>query len=572
MARMMTVTQSTRLSLYSAVAASSLIASGACAQDLDLAIRPDVKSEAIVDWHVTTRIAPLPEQGLPAYSIPLSVGPLQRIADRIINVSARDDAGDLPLTSADKNGIMGPSRVYQGRRPQSGTVVLTYDVLPSLETISGPNFELRTEGLGSSAQGSALLLLPDTEGRYKVSINWDLSALPKGSSAIDSFSRSPEIEAQPIARLRKTYFMAGPLVTFPSSGIKSSAFRGASMALNNYDQEKLLAWSADAFKRMSTYFEFAEEPPFTVMMRSNTYGGVSGTAGPEGLIATMSRSQSERAVKSLIAHEMTHVYLNGLMDTDDTGDNLDLSWFTEGIAVFFQAEAPYTTGLFSGDEYLEDVNEEARAYYSNVRIHVPLAEAAKNFWTDPRQRLQIYDRGAMYFRVLEGEIRTKSNGKRGVVDLARAFLKRKAEGKSVGAKDWADLLDAELGPNARSEFEAMMNGALQLPASAALGPCFERVQEQMPSFDFGFDMSSLIKRPRIITGLDPQSPAAKAGLKNGDVVTNTLIIDALQPYPTRPITLKVDRGGQLLDITFAPSGALATGYQWRKRTGGCAAS
>ncbi|GGZ43528.1 hypothetical protein [Asticcacaulis endophyticus] len=547
-----------------------VLAAGAVAEPLklDLTLTPQVSAGAVTGWSVESRFDTTAGDPVMRFTIPKTLGPLQRIPDRLSHITAHDDKGLLNLTASDGTGYMGaPAQIFTTDRAPVGDVILSYDVATSQETISGPNWELRAEGPGSSAQGSSILLLPDQEKPYEVSIRWDLKQLPQGARSITSYARDPKAVTEPISRLRQTYFMAGNLISTPDDLTTPSVFRAASTAINNHPQKPLLDWSSDAYTRMSGYFGFSSPPPFTVLMRSNIYGGTSGTAGPEGLIATMAPQASELGIKSLISHEMVHVYLHGLMEADDSGRNPDAGWFTEGIAVYYQRRAPFMTGLFTPDQFLEDFNETARAYYSNIRINVAMSEAIKNFWTDPRQRIQPYNRGSMYFHVLDGQIRAKSGGERTLDDVVRAYLKRHNDGLSVTEKDWMDLLVAELGPQAKTEFEAMMNGAVQIPASNALGICFKRVETRMPVFELGFEMSSLINRPRVIAGLDPVSPAAKAGLKDGDVVTNTLIIDAIQDDPREPITLKIERDGQKHDITFSPQGRLTKGYLWQRVKG-----
>ncbi|MFT4077554.1 MAG: hypothetical protein QM647_18655 [Asticcacaulis sp.] len=529
---------------------------------LDIILTPQVSGGAVTGLKVSEHFGGTDGATL-TVSIPHKIATLLRISDRITRVEGRDANGPIVLKATEGEGQLGTSTLYTTDRPISGDLTVVYDVAVSDEKASGPNWELRAEGQSVSGNGATFLLLPDTEKPYVVHLLWDLSQMAPGARAIDSYDRDPSKQTAPLFRLRQTYFMAGSLVTVPADLSTAGAFRSASLAINNIPQKPLLEWSEKAYGRMAAFFGFPSEPPFTLLLRSNNYHNMSGTAGPEGLIATMSPDTPMWEVDSLIAHESVHVYLNGLMNADDGLKSDDTAWFSEGIAVYYQRQAPFDTGLFTPEEFILDLNDTTRRYYSNLSSTVPMKTAIADFWTDARGRVQPYDRGALYFAVLNGEIRAKSGGKRSLDDLVKAFLKRKLDGQSVELKDWLDLITNELGPEALTEYQAMLDGAWQLPASDAFGPCFERYEEQMPVFELGFAQKSLTQSPRVITDLNPQSPAAKAGVREGDKVIAPVILDPAQSHPEQPINLHIDRGGQILDIHFKPEGPLTKGYLWR---------
>src|SRR3546814_9328940 len=85
--------------------------------------------------------------------------------------------------------------------------------------------------------------------------------------------------------------------------------------------------------------------------------------------------------------------------------------------------------------------------------------------------LLSYDRGAMYFAMLNGEIVHQSGGTRSIDDLVRAMVAiQRDEGKEPTEQDWIALLRHDLGDKGARIHEGMMSGALRMvPRADAFG-------------------------------------------------------------------------------------------------------
>ena len=110
----------------------------------------------------------------------------------------------------------------------------------------------------------------------------------------------------------------------------------------------------------------------------------------------------------------------------------------------------------------------------------------------------------------------------------------------------------------------MMAGALLVPPSDAYGPCFKREAASFRAFELGFDSASLTSDPRIVKGLVAGSQAAVAGVRDGDEVTEAVVLDAVQAKAEQTITLKIRRDGKDLTITYLPRGQAQDGYRWAR--------
>ncbi|KFZ36576.1 hypothetical protein HR45_15715 [Shewanella mangrovi] len=498
------------------------------------------------------------DKPLPQLVISKTLGPLQHIVERISQLQVSDSQGQLSLHQgiATLPDALGQTPyAWQTNRDTTGIVTVSYRAAVSTETTPGPTWELRTEAKGMSAAGNTFLVLPESQATYKVSAAWDLSALGDDATSINSLPVTRE--ATP-ARIAATYFMAGDLARLNGSGV-SSPFRAASTAApNKFATATLLEWAHNAYQKYSDFLGFSELPPFTVLFRSNPMISKSGTELPDALMVAANNDIELSEMQQILSHEMVHVYLHSLEGA---------SWFQEGLAVMYENRAPFALGFTSSDTYLKAVNNTLLTYYSNVRKDMDMQAATAAFWTDARARLQPYYRGAMYFIVTDSRIRKASNGEHNLDQLLVDFLARSREGKSVAAQDWVALVRQYIGADADKDYAAMQSGGFLVPEDDAFGRCFTREKVSMPLFDLGFEISSLMQVPRVIHGLQPNSPAAKAGLKEGDKVLKSVGLDEQQSKPSSPLTLLVERNGKPTSISFVPTGALTEGYQWQKKNG-----
>jgi len=544
-------------SAFAAFATALLLsASAGATPTLDLTLKPVVTDGVISAILVTARYG-LEGGSLPPLSLPEKIGPLFHIADRIEGLGASDDVGALNFVATSGTNAVKQAtplgndvRLWTADRKTKGVVTVRYTARVSNEPIPGPSWEVRSEARGVSAAGITFLVLPEDKTEYKTTLHWDLSELPKEAEAVTSLP--PELQNLTAERLRHTYYMAGVLQSSPSN---SGPFRAVSTAQSPlYEQKELLAFSVKAYEGMMRLFGPPKEPQFTVMFRGSKISDISGTELPGGLIATMKPTTPLSAVEGLTAHEMVHVFMNGL-DSE--------SWFEEGLAVMYQSRAPYLAGMFTPEQYIDDVNKTARTYYSNARYDMPMDEATKAFWTDARARLQSYVRGGLYFYQLDAKLRAKTNGLRGLDQVLREFVADRNAGRSVTVKEFLALVSRDLGDEAEADYHAMLAGKRIIVSDGAFGPCFRRKLEKMPVFELGFAMKSLMQQPRIIAELDPQSSAAKAGLRDGDKVLTATPLDGAQENPDREMSLTVERNGKPVEIRFKPKGkTMLEGYQW----------
>jgi carboxypeptidase C (cathepsin A)/predicted metalloprotease with PDZ domain len=498
--------------------------------------------------------------GKPLLALPIVIANTVTAADTLQKLEARDANGAIKLTTRDDPVALAYARYWTSARTVKGDLTVRYrapiDNTPPRRG-SGPPYQLRTEGGGVSGVGNTFILLPETLKPYRILIRWDLSALGKAATATSSYGDGDvELPAGPAARLSSTIFMAGPMQRYPEAS--QGAFSAAWMGTPPFDPAPLAAWTEKLHAWMSDYFKDAAEPPYRVFLRFNPINAGGGSALTNSFLATYGTTGDADALRSTIAHEMTHTW---------TAAGGPGQWYSEGNAVYYQRLLPLRAGLFTPAEFLADLNDTARRYYSNALNTTPDAEIGPRFWEDTRIRVLPYDRGGMYFAALDEKIRAASSGKRKVDDLVFEAIARNRRGERTSDAQWREMLAKELGPAGPQLHEAMLRGDVMLPGAKAFGPCFTRTTGKVRRFELGFDPQSLVGDVKTIRGLQPDSEAAKAGLKDGDVVTYAAALDSIQGDPARTLTLQATRGGKTLPVTYLPRGASVDVWQWERVPG-----
>lgn len=550
--------------LMGGLAAAALVAPAAWAQDpapLTVLLKPGPadQPDGVGHLDVTVTIPAVDAAaGAPLLTLPIVIANTATVADTLTGLTAIDAAGPVPLTIKDDPVALAYSRHWTANRAVKGELVVRYrapiDNTPPKRG-SGPPYQLRTEGGGVSGVGNTFVILPVGKISHRIAIRWDLSALGPKATATSSYGDGDvDLPAGPAGRLSSTVFMAGPMRRYPQGGGKG--FSAAWLGQPPFDPAPTMAWTEKLHTWMSAFFQDPSTPPYRVFLRYNPINAGGGAALTNSFLTTYGKTGSGEALKGTLAHEMVHTWTSA----GSVGQ-----WYGEGNAVYYQALLPLRAGLITPAEFLDDLNDTARRYYSNPLNDTPNDQIAPRFWEDTRVRVLPYDRGGLYFAVLNGKIRRASGGKRSVDDLILKMVQKKGEG--IDEAYWLSLVTAELGAEGAAFHAAMLRGELMLPEPGDFGPCFTRTTGKVRRFELGFEPKSLVGDVKTIRALQPNSEAAKAGLRDGDVVTYAVAMDSLQGDPARTLTLQVTRDGKTFPLTYLPRAEEVPIYQWARVPG-----
>ena len=527
------------------------------------------KHVGYVDVEITLPAAGVPA-GEPLFTLPYVVANIDSVAKTLTDFAAVDAAGALAMEVKDNaaGSVFGPSRGWIPARPVKGDVTVRYraPVSASAPTRSGPPFGLAAEGAGFSGAGCAFLLVPAGSERFGLSLRWDFSAMGSGSIGSSSFGEGDAVLAEPgaAASLSSAFFMAGPLRRYPEKPT-AEGFSAVWFPSAPFDPGSLMAWSEKLYASMRAFFRTESVKPYRVFLRHNPVNPNGGVGLMNSFVATYDEKSRPDMLRLLLAHEMYHTFAPSLQE--EAFEDAGTQWFSEGQAILYQRLLPLRAGLIAPAEFLEDLNATAARYYTNALNNTPNDQIFARFWEDTRIRVLPYDRGSMYLAVVNDRIRKASGGKRSLDDVLLLLSGRTRQGLPNTPAVWVEALTKEYGSEAKAEYEAMLAGAEQLPASDAFGKGFRRTTAKLRRFELGFDPKVMNQNPRIIRGLIPDSAAAQAGIRDGDEIVKPVGLDSVQEDQKKMITLRIRREGTEFDATYLPRGETMDAWQWERVPG-----
>lgn len=477
------------------------------------------------------------------------------------DIQVRDASGALALSATDDPPTPeGVYRRYLAERAPSGEMVVSYSATPravSSETRNGPLFDLRAQPGGLMGAGVYFFALPVGEAPYKITLNWDLSAMPSGARGVWSMGEGERSITAPASTLSFSFYAVGAVSSEPAAGADDFALYW--LAQPPFDIADLATETRALYSYMSGFFDDAGAP-YRVFIRENPYPAGGGTALARSFMFGYGANgqTTSGGLQMLLAHEMAH---NWPRLTDDA--HALTAWYSEGAAEYYSSALAYRAGLLTSDAFLEVANGRADGYYANPHTRLSNEDAGKIFWSDARAQRVPYGRGFMYLTNVDAQIRAASAGQRSLDDLVLEIQARQRRGEPAGLAEWKAMVVAELGEQAGHEFDAMTTGALIAPLPGTLGPCFRPIQVQARPFDLGFNEMRL----GVVANLRPGSEAARAGLLEGDEILSITDPAEIKSDETRTMHLTIRRDGQTQEVSYLPRGAAISGWRWEKVDG-----
>ncbi|KAM0545965.1 hypothetical protein ACHAPJ_011077 [Fusarium lateritium] len=238
---------------------------------------------------------------------------------------------------------------------------------------------------------------------------------------------------------------------------------------------------------MQSFFHDSESAYSIFLRASASNRGTGGAALLRSFmfIYEVNHENDWKSFQTLVAHEMVHNWPT--LSVDDDGDGEDTTWFVEGIAHYYSVILPFRAGYFIFDQFAQPVNIMATAYYTNPKINLTNQEAADQDSKSQDAARLPYGRGMFFFIRLDALIRARSNDQRGTDDIVLKLLNRTRLGESDDLECFLELLEHEIGPAAREEYQAMSNGKLVVLPENSLGPFLTVQQIELEQFEVGFE-------------------------------------------------------------------------------------
>ncbi|MDO7884713.1 hypothetical protein [Hymenobacter cheonanensis] len=483
---------------------------------------------------------------------------LVRNSDQVTQLVVTDARGPVAMARPTVKAANGQRiQHWRASRLVVGTVRVAYRV-PVASAIApkrGPHLDLQAAGGGVAGAGQGFLLLPALPAAFTLRLAWQLVA---GATAASSYGAGNLTARTTADELATAQFLAGPLYHYPAHpsgrgfsvyGLgKTAAELDAPMAAAErvYELERR-AFGGSATQSFRFFFRSYPGSPFS-----------SGVASPGVFMLYLPPSVSVADVqeRATIAHEMVHAWGLSLKAAPMVDD-----WYTEGIADYLALTLPYAAGLYTPAEYLALINTDASFYYTNARRLTPDRDVPAGMWAGRNAWTLSYARGMLYFANLDAKLR-QAGSPHTVLSLANELLHMQRAGHAPTAHDWLALLRRAAGAWAVADWQAMVAGQLLRPAPGAFGPGVASRPVPTGFFDLGFAEPVALQAGKRIKGLVAGSPAALAGLHEGDELTAAVNLIPIYGSFSQPITLHVRRGADTLAITYQPRTGQAEAWEW----------
>lgn len=262
------------------------------------------------------------------------------------------------------------------------------------------------------------------------------------------------------------------------------------------------------------------------------------------------------ALKRVLAHEHLHTWIprriGGLPEKDEARDY----WLSEGFTDFYTTRLLIRDGVWSLDDYVQEANELLSQYSNSSARTAPNSRIIADFWNDPDVGKLPYQRGQLLATMWDARVRAASGGKLDLDDIVLA-MKARAAAATGDKPPLASVLFSEemkwVGVDVTGDMAKFVEkGEAVLLPEDIFAPCGKVATLDLPVFDRGFDSAKTAQNGNTITDLREDSPAYRAGLRNGMKIVKR---EAGKTGDSRvPLTYRVLDNGVERVITYKPEG------------------
>ena len=223
--------------------------------------------------------------------------------------------------------------------------------------------------------------------------------------------------------------------------------------LGDFDSTKkyaVLIYLADNSKPDAEGFGALEHPTSTTVVM------------PEA----MPREELEEQLKDVVSHEFFHIVTPLTIHSKEI-QNFDFNnpkmsqhlWMYEGVTEYFANLFQVNQGLITEDQFYARMSEKI-ANASTMNDMLPFTKLSSNVLIKPYkdQYLNVYQKGALIAMCLDIEIREKSNGKRGILDLMKKLSTEYGTQKAFDDSELFSKITSLTYPEIGDFFTKYLNG------------------------------------------------------------------------------------------------------------------
>jgi predicted metalloprotease with PDZ domain len=305
--------------------------------------------------------------------------------------------------------------------------------------------------------------------------------------------------------------------------------------------------------------------------------GAGEGGGMEHTNSTAIGAGNVRSAIATSAHEFFHLW-NVKRIRPQTLEPVDYAkemrtrvlWFAEGVTSTYGAYAMVRTGLWTSEQFYDDLAEQMTELQSRpARLWQSVEESSLDAWFEkyplyrgPDFSISYYNKGQIDGVLLDILIRDATENHRSLDDIMRSMNENFAK-RGRFYNDSADIektAEAVAGVPLKDFFTAYVAGTTEIPYAEILAKAgLSAMPSASPLADLGFDFRTTADGAIMIGSVHEGSAASQAGLQPGDVIE---LLDGQvvprflgrwlnQQTPGDTVKLRVRRAGQEREVAFA---------------------
>jgi len=265
-------------------------------------------------------------------------------------------------------------------------------------------------------------------------------------------------------------------------------------------------------------------------------GKGAGGGGMEHANSTAISVYSDEYLPGVAAHEFFHLWNvkrirpSSLDPVDDTKEQYTRAlWFAEGVTSTYGSYTLVRSGIWSKEQFYADLSEQITELESRPANRWQSAEQSSldawlekyPLYNEPEYSISYYTKGQVLGDLLDILIRERTGNEKSLDDLMRALNTNFAR----HGKTYRDSLDVQLtaeavaGGSFAEFFAKYVAGTEPFPYQdilAMAGLALRVVERSRPAL--GFSLEHVPNGPFIVSKVDSEGQAARAGLRTGDIV------------------------------------------------------
>ncbi len=410
-----------------------------------------------------------------------------------------------------------------------------------------------------SVLGTAMFAEP--EGRDTAPADFHWGPLPEGWTVASDLDHIVLGRPSKVEDVLQSVAVGAPDLKVVTREVTGTRFRLAALGPWKLDVERFSDLLARVISAQRGYWRDPGENYFIALsplQPEPNHGSIGGTGLDDSFSLYADTNSAAEELRHLVAHEHMHTWnssrLGSLPETDEALDY----WFSEGFTDFLTSRTLLRSGVWSLEEFVNQLNETLMAYASSPVRDASNARIGKEFWSDQKVGKLPYQRGMLLAFLWEERLKKATRGRRDLDDVLLAQLKRADANERQGVKAFAAALFPRTyretgGPELTKDLERYVEkGETVLLPADLFGRCARVMTHELPVFDRGYDLDATTQAGGVVTGLRLDSPAYAAGLRDGMKILKR---EAGKPGDSRvEYVFRVDDHGTERLIRFQPEG------------------